>query len=432
MTQPLTSATTTTTSTGTLNQYNHHHADSTTPTSEFPSGTQFEVYVSNDTFKFNAAHFVAYENYRERLHGHNYRVGVRLIGERRRRQQPPQPPLRHLYQQQQQQQHTGILGPDGYLIDFTNVKKVTKHVCQQLNEHFICPMYSNVLNITTITMDDERHSSVATSTTGAATGTPDPATNVNVNINASAPNTPQEYIRIECTMDQTQFLFPKQDCVLLPIVHATAEELAIYIYCEIINQLQASYLIQRNIHCMEITVAEAIGQEAVFRHPIPTNTCRTTDDTPHADTNIQDGPTTTTASNTASSLPLHLDVRPFIMTGNIVPMPCLAFASVPADEGSNVVRNIISSGSNSFNNNSICGGSGGEISDSRCCSECNARCGNTSTGSSTSLESFSQQLQQIADAINDGTVLQRNDNTEDPRPVTVNDLQQLIHKAHQQ
>ena len=42
--------------------------------------TQFEIVVSKDTFKFNAAHFVAYPGFRERLHGHNYRVKVRIIG----------------------------------------------------------------------------------------------------------------------------------------------------------------------------------------------------------------------------------------------------------------------------------------------------------------------------------------------------------------
>ena len=37
------------------------------------------------TRQFNAAHFVAFEGYRERLHGHNYHVSVRLIGAQWRR-----------------------------------------------------------------------------------------------------------------------------------------------------------------------------------------------------------------------------------------------------------------------------------------------------------------------------------------------------------
>ena len=42
---------------------------------------EFEVYVDKEDFKFHAAHFMAYDGYRERLHGHNYQVGVRMKGE---------------------------------------------------------------------------------------------------------------------------------------------------------------------------------------------------------------------------------------------------------------------------------------------------------------------------------------------------------------
>jgi dihydroneopterin triphosphate aldolase (PTPS-III) / 6-pyruvoyltetrahydropterin synthase len=274
---------------------------------------QFEVHVSNDTFKFNAAHFVAYENYRERLHGHNYRVSVRLLGERK-------------------VASAAILGPDGYLMDFTNVKKVTKHVCQQLNEHFICPMYSNVLKITTKTLNSV------------------------------------SYIQLECTMDGTQFLFPEQDCVLLPIVHATAEELAIYMFCEIIHQMDASYLLQRNVHTMEITIAEAIGQEAVFRHPIPTD---------------------------AASSAWPLDVREFIMTGSIVPMPCVSFPPIRTE--------------------SMEPGEDAAPSNGARCNNCLVPCDHGS-----SLDAFSAQLQRIADAINQGTLEKSH------ASITVNDLQQLL------
>jgi 6-pyruvoyltetrahydropterin/6-carboxytetrahydropterin synthase len=41
---------------------------------------RFEVVVDKDDFKFNCAHFVAFQGFRERLHGHNYHVVVRLVG----------------------------------------------------------------------------------------------------------------------------------------------------------------------------------------------------------------------------------------------------------------------------------------------------------------------------------------------------------------
>lgn len=194
--------------------------------------SNFEVYVSKDTFKFNAAHFVAFRGFRERLHGHNYQVGVRLLGKR-------------------------TLGADGYVIDYGNIKAVCKTVCKKLNEHFLCPTFSDVLNI-----QEEL-------------GNP-------------------QNIRIECE-DGSVFSFPKQDCAMLPIVHATTEEMAIYLWSEILKGLNSEYLLQRGIHSMEITVAEAPGQQATFRWEIPDQ----------VDGNFS------------------LDVRTFIQKGEIVPMPCL-------------------------------------------------------------------------------------------------------------
>jgi dihydroneopterin triphosphate aldolase (PTPS-III) / 6-pyruvoyltetrahydropterin synthase len=190
------------------------------------AATYFEVHVSKDTFKFNAAHFVAFDNYRERLHGHNYRVGVRLLG-------------------------TRSIGSDGYLMDFGHVKTVANAVCKQLNERFLCPALSDVLEI------------VTTDTT----------------------------VTLNC-QDGSQFVMPLADCAMLPIVHATAEELAIYLYSAILHRLSATYMIQRGIHTMQVTVAEAVGQEAVFRHEIPA-------DTEH-----------------------EFDVRTFLTPGKVVPMPC--------------------------------------------------------------------------------------------------------------
>jgi len=234
-------------------------------TMSHPPTTSFEVYVSKDTFKFNAAHFVAFPGFRERLHGHNYRIGVRLLGDRK-------------------------IGRDGYVIDFGCVKDVAKKVCKKLNEHFLCPMYSDVM---TITEEDSQ-------------------------------------VHIECD-DGSKFSFPRKDCAMLPIVHATTEELSIYLFAEILNGLNADYLVKRGIHTMEIAVAEAPGQEATFRLEIPKEL----------------------AGN------FHLDVRQFITDGDIVPMPCLSDDKPKAS----------------------------------CCADCRS-----------SQQLFSQQLERIAKAIQDGSV----------------------------
>jgi 6-pyruvoyl-tetrahydropterin synthase len=205
------------------------------------------------------------------LHGHNYRVSVRLLGQRQ-------------------------IGADGYLIDFGNVKDVCKAVCKKLNEHFICPIHSNVLKITE--------------------------------------NDIEKSVRIECE-DGTFFVFPLKDCAMLPLVHATSEELSIYLWAELLKGLHADYLLKRGIHTMEITVTEAPGQESTFRLEIPT---------PLADTEFS------------------LDVRAFIVKGDVIPMPCLATA---------------------------------DKTKKACCSDCQ-----------TSKKALSDQLVRLAQALNEETVQQ--------------------------
>jgi len=80
----------------------------------------FRVHVTKDYLKFSAAHFIAYQGFRETLHGHNYRVSVQIEGD---------------------------LGPQGYVLDFGIVKQVAKRVCSRLDEKFIIPGASDCLRV---------------------------------------------------------------------------------------------------------------------------------------------------------------------------------------------------------------------------------------------------------------------------------------------
>ncbi len=84
------------------------------------AGHEFRVFVSNDNLKFNAAHFIAYEGFREGLHGHNYRVSVQVEGQ---------------------------LNANGYVLDFGIVKDVAQRVCRRLNEKTLIPELSDCLEI---------------------------------------------------------------------------------------------------------------------------------------------------------------------------------------------------------------------------------------------------------------------------------------------
>ena len=180
------------------------------------------------------------------MHGHNYKVGVRILGSRK-------------------------IANDGYVVDFGNIKVVTRKVCKELNEHFLCPTLSDVMEITESPASDGR----------------------------------KETVTLSC-QDGSTFVFPKDDCAMLPIVHATTEELAIYMWSRIVEGLNAEYLIQRGVHSMEVVVAEAVGQEALFRHEIPDL------DSEH----------------------MSLDVRAFIMEGEVrpMPMPCPSAPSRPTQQ----------------------------------------------------------------------------------------------------
>eukprot|EP00635_Sarcinochrysidales_sp_CCMP3193_P008188 CAMPEP_0118906786 /NCGR_PEP_ID=MMETSP1166-20130328/10510_1 /TAXON_ID=1104430 /ORGANISM="Chrysoreinhardia sp, Strain CCMP3193" /LENGTH=208 /DNA_ID=CAMNT_0006846141 /DNA_START=67 /DNA_END=693 /DNA_ORIENTATION=- len=156
-----------------------------------------EVVVRSERFKFNAAHFVAFEGYRERLHGHNYTAAVRLIGETNVR--------------------------DGYVIDFTEVKKVVRAVCERLNERFLCPCRATAMAV------------------GSDGGN----------------------VTLRCE-DGSFFSFPRDDCAMLPIVHSTAEELAAMLWRRILDEFTAARFKERRIVAMEVAVAEAPMQEARY------------------------------------------------------------------------------------------------------------------------------------------------------------------------
>ncbi|KAG6572807.1 RNA helicase [Phytophthora cinnamomi] len=160
----------------------------------------FKVHVSKDYMKFNAAHFIAYKGFREKLHGHNYRLAVTI---------------------------TGQVGPDGYVVDFGEIKKISRVICKDLNESFLVPMNSDSLKIS---FDD---------------------TNVHL-----------------LTEDNAKFSFPKADCSLLPIIHSSAEELAIYISNQLIDAFTLDALLERGARKIEVSISEATQQFASYERSI--------------------------------------------------------------------------------------------------------------------------------------------------------------------
>ena len=117
---------------------------------------------------------------------------------------------------------SGTIGSDGYVLDFGVVKSVTKRVCKELDERVLVPAASDCL---TVARD------------GASV--------------------------VLVYEDGARFVFPASDCVLLPIVHASAEELAAYVLARLREGLDAHAV--RGLTEIEVGVGEAPGQAAYCR-----------------------------------------------------------------------------------------------------------------------------------------------------------------------
>ena len=160
-------------------------------------------------------------------------------------------------------------------MDFGCVKMAVKDVCKAMNEYFIVPMLSDVLDIVVVEDDgdegaegggDDDDGGRGAGGKGSAEGG---GAGEGLGKRRRARSTcGGGTVTIVCE-DSSKFVFPPHDCLLLPIMHTTAEELAIYLYGKVLSKLNANYLIERGVDIMEVTVSEAVGQEASFRLAIP-------------------------------------------------------------------------------------------------------------------------------------------------------------------
>ncbi len=80
-------------------------------------GVEMEKY-----FKFNSSHFVAYDGYREPLHGHNYKVSIKVMAK--------------------------SLNSSSMVIDFDLIKPVMNDIVNQLKHCLLLPKNNPYLKIT--------------------------------------------------------------------------------------------------------------------------------------------------------------------------------------------------------------------------------------------------------------------------------------------
>lgn len=149
----------------------------------------WKVTVERNTLRFSAAHFTTFGGDCEPLHGHNYDVSVEVEGE---------------------------LTEDSWVIDFVELKKMTRRLCEELDHRFLLQRDSRVLQI--------------------------------------EEGTDAWTVRFK----HRTWVFPKREVVLLPIDNTTAERLAEWFCGRLLDQLRAAGA--KNVTTLTVGVEEAPGQ----------------------------------------------------------------------------------------------------------------------------------------------------------------------------
>jgi len=160
----------------------------------------FQVAVSKDYLVFPAAHFITFQGHRcEPLHGHNYRVAVRLDGT--------------------------VDEECWYVADFSVVKQMMRRLCEELDHKVLLPTGNPKVQVA------ER---------GDA-------------LHVSFENVPR-------------YVFPRAECVQLPIPNTTVEMLAQYLTQRVIGEFRAQP--GAALTAVEVEVEENFGQSASYREVI--------------------------------------------------------------------------------------------------------------------------------------------------------------------
>ena len=154
----------------------------------------YRIVVDKQYLEFASAHFVTMKGTREPLHGHNYHCGVVVEGD---------------------------LTDDGYVLDFSDVKRAARDACRLLDHLVLLPEHHPELRV-------ERREG-----------------------------------QVWVDYRQDHFEFPAADVLLLPVANTTAELLAQYLAGEIAKRLPAEK--SERVLIIEVMVEEAPSQAAWFR-----------------------------------------------------------------------------------------------------------------------------------------------------------------------
>lgn len=160
----------------------------------------YHVRIEKERLVFCAAHFVTYKgDICEPLHGHNYHVVAEVHG---------------------------LLDENHFVIDFITLRDVLQEIVDQLDHRMLLPTEHKTIRVVELK------------------------------------NLAGKMAEVEVTHGQRRWVFPRQDCVLLPMANTTAELLARYIAGRLADALR-QHAGQRPTR-LSVAVDECDGQWAVY------------------------------------------------------------------------------------------------------------------------------------------------------------------------
>ena len=156
--------------------------------------------------RFSSAHVIPGHESCGFIHGHSYFVDVEIEGER--------------------------VGKFEFVVDFKDIKKYTKAICDELDHRLLIPVYNDLIEFKDF---DKKKDSI-----------------FNLKKEKSV------YFKI----DGKGYTIPSVDCVFLPLPYTSAEEMSKFFAESLAKKLSEDY---DNLEYISVCVNEGIGQGAEYR-----------------------------------------------------------------------------------------------------------------------------------------------------------------------
>jgi 6-pyruvoyltetrahydropterin/6-carboxytetrahydropterin synthase len=164
--------------------------------------------IAKEEHKFSAAHMTVFPDGRkERLHGHNFQLQLRLTVR-------------------------GVTGRE--MCEFAILKRVAADLCGELNERTLVALQSPHLRVTLEALSDSE----------------------------TSPS--RESVRLSHA--DGEYLLPRGDAVLLPLENITAEQLAQWVHGELCRRLR--HKLPKVVESLEVGILETPGQGGFYEGPL--------------------------------------------------------------------------------------------------------------------------------------------------------------------